>query len=371
MSESAMASASSSAISFVSDSPLIFNEFVSGTSANDRALELANISANPVSLEGYSIGIYRGDSSTITYSLALNGSLASHETYVIVSDSSNAIYQAKADLVSSQLINNGTYPMVLLKNGVPADVLGVPGYQTNWGNKADLVRKNEYQKGQADFQSNDWVYYAMDDLSHLKSYACPLSDERLLGGPRLTSEDFARPYATSSTLGGGGVYEVSVSYYGDGDTTDFDYPRELNALGYEDGHPFRYQNIDTPEIQHGTSIQAQPWGYPAKTFNNTILRNASHILIQSVNGGSLTETYGRLLGFVWYTNVASPVPSDYILLNHETVKEGYSKVAFSGVATSLMMSDGLSYFSYLVDANAYAEKHHLKVHGETDPSFHY
>lgn len=361
----------SSSVPFVSDSPLIFNEFVSGTSANDRALELANISANPVSLNDYSIGIYRGDSASITYSLALTGALASHETYVIASDSSNADYQAKADLVSSQLINNGTYPMVLLKNGVLADVLGVPGYQTNWGNKADLVRKNEYQKGQANFQSDDWVYYAMDDLSHLKSYACPLNDERLLEGPHLTSEDFKRPYAVSSTVGGGGVYEVSVAYYGDGDTTDFDYPDGLNALGFEDGHPFRYQNIDTPEIQHGTSIQAQPWGYPAKSFNNAILRKAAHILVQSVNGGTLTETYGRLLGFVWYTDVASPSPKDYTLLNHLTVKEGYSKVAFSGVATSLMMSDGLSYFSYLVDANAYAEKHHLKVHGESDPSFSY
>jgi hypothetical protein len=94
-------------------------------------------------------------------------------------------------------------------------------------------------------------------------------------------------------------------------------------------------------------------------------------MVQSVKGGDLTETYGRLLGFVWYTNVSDPKPEDYVMVNHDIVEAGFSKIAFSGVATSQMNYRDLSYYAYLVDANNYAAKLGLKVHGETDPNFNY
>jgi endonuclease YncB( thermonuclease family) len=355
---------------FEADSPLIFNEFAVGSSPISRAVELANIGTASLDLSSYSIGIYKGTSQSITYRVSLSGSLAPKSVYVIADSGSDASFVKKANATSDQLINNGTYPMVLLHGEKRVDTLGVPGYQTAWGAACSLVRKNEYQVGRAVFEPYDWVPFTADNLSYLGVLACPMSEARLLQGPKLTQTDLDAPYISNSQ-GGGGCLPVTVSYYGDGDTTDFNYPAELNAMGYEDGHAFRYQNIDTPEIQHGDYIQAQPWGYAAKTFNNDLLRNATHILIQSVKGGDLTETYGRLLGFVWYTSVANPAPSDYINLNHATVLAGFSKIAFSGVATSQMNSEDLSYYSYLVDANDYAAKLGLKVHGETDPDFNY
>lgn len=362
---------SSSGFSFEKDSPLIFNEFVSGASASDRALEIANVSSQSVSLSDYSIGIYRGNSAEITYSLFLSGFLPGKAVYVISSDSSNEALRAKANIVSSDLIDNGTFPMVLLHEGHYCDVLGIPGYQTSWGNKTSMVRKSEYQKGVSSFSAYEWLYYPCDDYSNLGDFACPLSEERVLEGPHLEEKDFALPFALNNDLGGGGAVEVSVSSYGDGDTTDFDYPSSLSSFGVYDGQPVRYENIDTPEIQHGNYIQAQPWGYAAQEFTNSKLRSARHILVQSVRNAPLTETYGRLLCFVWYSVLSSPKASDYRLLNHEIVKEGYSKIAFSGITTSLMMSDGLSYFAYLLDANFLAEKLGLKVHGEKDPGFSY
>jgi endonuclease YncB( thermonuclease family) len=370
-SSSASSSSNEGVYAFQAGSSLIFSEFDGGSSSSDRAVELSNLSEEALDLSAYTIAIYRGDSKSPTYRLPLSGSLAGKGVYVIASDTANEALKAKANLVSSMLINNGTFPMILLLGEKRVDTLGFPGYQTSWGYQSSIVRKAEYFAGADTFVADDWVYYAADDLSHLGSSLCPLSEESLLAGPRLEASAFSLPYIGSDGLGTGGVVEVSVAYYGDGDTTDFNYPASLNAAGYEDGHAFRYQNIDTPETQHGNYIQAQPWGYAAADFTNTLLRSASHILVQSIAGGGLTETYGRLLGFVWYTSVASPSASDYRMLNHQIVVNGYSKVAFSGVSTSQMLSAGLSYYSYLFDGNNHAERLGLKVHGEKDPNFTY
>ena len=266
--ENSSSSKDSSFLPFEADSPLIFNEFVSGESAADRAVEVANITAKEISLTGYSIGIYRGNSTEITYSLALSGTLPGHGVFVISSDTSNADLKNKASLVSSGLVNNGTYPMVLLHGNSYCDILGHVGYQISYGNKTSMVRKSEYQKGEAEFSPYDWLYYQVDDYSNLGVYACPLSEARALEGPHLTADDLALPFALNPDLGGGGAVEVSVASYGDGDTTDFDYPSSLSGFGIYDGQPVRYENIDTPEIQHGNYIQAQPWGYAAQSFTN-------------------------------------------------------------------------------------------------------
>ena len=353
---------------FLADSPLVFNEFDSGSSANDRVVELANASSSTLDLGAYSIAIYRSNDKFPSYAIALTGTLASHDVYVIASDTSNASVKAAADLVSASLVNNGSYPMVLLNGDQRVDTLGAPGYQTNWGIKSSLVRKDEFRFGRDVYEPDDWIYYQEDDYSHLGTYAAPLSDELMLEGPRLTAADLSAPYIDGS-VGGGGAVEVTVSSYGDGDTTRFRLPSSLSGT-YGTTSSFRYQNVDTPETDH-QNIQAQPWGYAAADFTNGVLRASSHILIQSIKGGSLTETYGRLLGFVWCATVANPSPSDYTLVNHEIVVNGYSKVAFSGVATSQMMYAGVSYYSYMIDGNNHAAKLGFKVHGEIDPNFDY
>jgi endonuclease YncB( thermonuclease family) len=246
------------------------------------------------------------------------------------------------------------------------DTLGYPGYQIAWGTKTSMIRKGDFQQGRATFEPDDWIYYAAGTLDYLGTFPSPLMDAEMLVGPHLTAADLAAPFLEGS-LGGGGAVEVTVRSYGDGDTTVFNLPSSLSAY---QGDSLRYENIDTPETQH-PNIDAQPWGYAAADFTNGQLRAATHIMIQSVKGVAVTETYGRLLGFVWITTVANPAPSDYIQLNHEIVVNGFSKVAFSGITTSTMMYQGLSYFSFLVDANNHAAKLGLKVHGETDPNFNY
>ena len=83
---------------FLADSPLVFNEFDSGSSANDRVVELANASSSTLDLGAYSIAIYRSNDKFPSYAIALTGTLASHDVYVIASDTSNASVKAAADL---------------------------------------------------------------------------------------------------------------------------------------------------------------------------------------------------------------------------------------------------------------------------------
>ncbi len=359
--------------SFQRGSKLVFSEFLVGDSISDRALELSNTSNRPIDLSKYRIEIYRGASTEADYVIELDGIIEGKGTYVITCPEADESIKEKANLVTSKFMNIGQWPMMLVRDGHRLDTLGYPGYSVSWGGEGTLVRKSERMIGRKKIVDNDWVPYDINEFSHLGEYGCPISEKEFELGPHLTQEDFDKPYFLDGNgqYGAGGVAEVSVVSYGDGDTTRFDYPSEFAYFGYPDGTSFRYQNIDTPETQHGNSINAMPWGNAAAEFNNQILRNAKHILVQSIPEAMVTETYGRLLGFVWYTNVDNPTPGDYIQLNYRTVYEGYSKVMFSGTTTSTMKYNGLSYYGYLKSAERRAAELGLKVHGQIDPNFDY
>ena len=105
-------------------------------------------------------------------------------------------------------------------------------------------------------------------------------------------------------------------------------------------------------------------------FTNNILKNAKHILIQSALGGSIRETYGRLLGFVWYTNKENPSDNDYSLLNYELVLNGYGKFMM-GSSLNEMISNEILYYHYFDVASETAKQKGLKIHGEKDPNYKY
>lgn len=350
---------------FEAGSPLLFSEFYLGDSYKDRAVEVANYGDEPLSLSSYSIRIYKSNALEPSYFIPLgDGVLKPNETFVVAYQDSEEI---SADLVSPQLMNNGTWPMGLFRGDTRVDTLGEIGYANAFAEEEVILRKNEYRLGRESSVRYDWISYPRGYSANLHDCFCPISEETLREGPKLSEEEFALPFASSLNKGTGGVAEVTVSGYGDGDTTYFNYPSSMSEYY---GHSFRYQNIDTPEVQHGNTIQAQPWGEAAAKWNNEQLRKAKHILVQSVLDGALTETYGRLLGFVWISDKEDPTPEDYRNLNYLTVLNGYSKLAFYS-STCAMKSGEITYNSYFKDANAYGQKTGIKVFGEIDPSFHY
>lgn len=352
--------------------PLFISEFVCGSSSSNRAIEIGNNSDKQVDLNGFQLNYYKTNSTTPNYTYYFNGSVPAYSTYVIVDKTcsdENLILKANAiDDVQSI----GTWPIELAYHTQRIDTLGFIGYNVDYGSKTTLVRKTNKFNCDGNYSAYNYIAYNADNFSYLGNLDNSLSETELFSGPHLSEENFALPYADKSTnLGTGGVAEVNVKSYGDGDTTSFYYPSEINNLGFYDGTGYRYQNINTPKIQHGTEIDAQPWGVAAKTWNNNILKNAKSILVQSIKGGTLTETYDRLLGFVWVSNVSSPKPEDYINLNFLTVQNGFSEVHFSDVASGTMLYKDLSYYAYMIDAQNYAKMLGLKIHGETDPNFDY
>ena len=359
----------SSEISFEAGSKVIFSEFYVGDSLRQRALEISNYGQEAVDLSKYEVACFHGDAKVPEYRFRLQGTLQANSSYVVRYSESDSI--THYDLSTPDFVSDGSWPVALLHNGKAVDVLGRIGDQLEFAYD-DFVRKNEYRIGREHSEAYDWIAYAQNDQSHLGNPSCPLSEAEILEGPKLTQSDLDAPYVLEGTqLGGGGAKEVKLGYVGDGDTTTFsNLPADLVNLGYS-GDSFRYQNIDTPEIDHGSSISADPWGYAAKRWNNEILRNAKHILIQSVLNGPITENYGRLLGYVWYSTLVNPKPEDYINLNHQTILEGYSKIAFGSSKTLKMLSRGIPYYRYFEDANNRGLRDGYKVFGEKDPDFAY
>lgn len=340
------------------NSSLIISEVVEG-SGNNRAVELYNISNEEISLDKYSLEIQLLSK---IETVVLSGNIKPNETFVIAFDGANDELKSKANLISDSLKFNGTQPILLKKGKKILDIVGVYENQVDYCKDISLVRKKEYLSPRKNFDEYDWIRYSTDNYKYLGTINPSVTNSELLEGPKLTEEYLNAPYyieqPNGTFLGGGGVMDVKVKSYIDGDTTSFYYDEEiLKVIGVQQGVKLRYQNIDTPESYVGN---IQEFGLKAKEYTKSRLSSAFEIQIQSVLNGNLTETFDRMLGWVWI---------DGELLNHSIVKMGYSDVAFDN--GNHMYYKDISYSSYLYNAQLYAIKMKKGKHGEKDPYWDY
>ena len=180
---------------FYGKSDILFTEFITGSSPSNRALEISNLSDKDVSLDGYSVNIYRRMETTPKYKISLNGKqIKAKSSFVIASSDSKDLYTSKADLVTADLVVDGTWPVALVKDNKIVDMLGQIGYQTEYGKQKDLVRKDDYLENKESFDSYEWIAYQTDDVSRLGNYYDSISDVELLWGPKLTEEMASLPF---------------------------------------------------------------------------------------------------------------------------------------------------------------------------------
>lgn len=330
---------------------LIISEFIQNSS--NSVLELYNCSNDAIQLKDYRIKL---DFNQPQY-IDLTGSLSAHETYIIAYNSNylSEEIKEKADLLTDKLFFSGEVAIMVQKKNTLIDILGMEGESFEYCKNKGIIRKERALHPQTEFDEYDWIRYPKETLSNLGNVDNLVSEDELLTGPKLTEEDYSRPFINpeNNTLGGGGVIEVSVSSYGDGDTTTFNLPE---TLGLGSTMRVRYQNVDTRETM---TNMTQEWGVPAKNFTNNALKNATKIELQSVYHAPLFETFGRMLAWVWI---------DGVLQNFMLVKEGYSEIAFAESASSYQ---GILYTDYLYHVELYAKRNHLKIHGEKDPTWDY
>lgn len=347
---------------------LIFTELYVGNVTYNRAVEITNIGYSAIALEGYYINIYRdaGEHSYPTESIPLSGTLNSGQSYVVAYSKASDELKNKADLVTELLMTDGSFPMTITYQGPSQflDIVGYVGYDVDISQKSDVVRKLNAMEARSSYVPYDWVRYPADTLTNLGNINC-IDNALLMEGPHLTQEDFSKPYAYDKGDGGGGLIEVTLSGTIDGDTSKFNFGYSLSEFDITGVNSLRYYGINTPEIAHGGN-PADPYGPEARDFTNFILRKAKHFLVQSVQGYSLTETYGRVLGYLWLSYKDNPQPSDYFLMNHLIIQNGYSRVnhVTRGTYNDYMTYLGVSYVEYMYDALNYAVLNKINIHSE-------
>ena len=103
----------------LSTSDLIFSEYVEGTGFN-KYLEIFNGTCNPVDLSNYVVNIYSNGSCNAAFPIALSGTLASGDVYVIVNrDAADTLI---GDLVTDDLTFNGNDAVALFNTGSEENV---------------------------------------------------------------------------------------------------------------------------------------------------------------------------------------------------------------------------------------------------------
>lgn len=167
---------------------LFFSEYVEGSS-NNKALELANLTGAPIDLAAgqYLVQTYFNGGVLPGLSIALTGTVAAGDVFVLAQSSANAAILAQADQTHGSGWFNGDDAVVLRKGGAGGTVLDVIGQVGNdpgsqWGtdqaSTADntLRRKSAVMQGDADGSnafdpSLEWDGFAIDVFDGLGSLA--------------------------------------------------------------------------------------------------------------------------------------------------------------------------------------------------------
>lgn len=201
-------------------SELFISEYVEGSS-NNKALEIYNGTGATINLAAakYNVQVFANGATAATSTIALTGTVASGDVYVLANSGAIAAITSKSDQQSGSANWNGDDAVVLRKDGSVVDVLGQVGFRpTNeWGTGLTstmdntLRRKSSVTSGDTNVAdgfdpSVEWNGYANDTIDGLGSHTVD-------GGP---ANDVAPSVtSTSPTEGSGSVTagaNVSVTF---------------------------------------------------------------------------------------------------------------------------------------------------------------
>lgn len=336
--------------------------------SNDACVEISNTSGGVIDLSNYRFNVFwQGE---ITCSLQLSGELKNNSSIIIKNNSFEDLLEYDFILDGDYLFRNRYFEIYNKAKDEVVDVYGIKDYNYNYFTRGNPVRRENKQFSNNIFDVNDYYCITFGNSKYLGNLNTPIKENDFEKGPTLSSYYEEFPFALDGQALGG-FFETTYTSLGDGDTTFFNYTVESGGDKLE-SQSTRYLFIDTPEIDHGPDsyIVEEPWGQAAKKYNNDILKNAKHILVQSARFSALHETYGRYLACIWYTNEENPTLDDYILLNYQIAYNGYSQQANSGSYDEMVSND--MYYSYYFEvAFNRARSLGLKVFGEIDPDFDY
>ncbi|MCA9983414.1 MAG: lamin tail domain-containing protein, partial [Anaerolineales bacterium] len=111
-------------------SDLFISEYIEGSSFN-KAIEIYNGTGSAVDLAAgnYTLELYSNGAASPTASMALTGTIADGDVYVLAHASADPAILAEADVTNSSVINfNGDDAVVLRKDGAVVDAFGQVGF---------------------------------------------------------------------------------------------------------------------------------------------------------------------------------------------------------------------------------------------------
>lgn len=213
-----------------------FSEYIEGSS-NNKALEIFNPTQNSIDLSNYEIRKYVNGATSPT-TVALSGTVASNDVFVIANSSSAAALLAQADLQNNTIASfNGDDALELydIVNGRVIDVIGQVGVDpgSGWtvgsGSTANntLVRMNTIRKGTdvwVGFVDQQWNVMPTDDFNDVGAHAnnsCFAPQTPLTAIPSISADTIcAGETVQFSDASTGGTPPYSVVWnFGNGNTS--------------------------------------------------------------------------------------------------------------------------------------------------------
>lgn len=223
---------------------LFLSELIEGSS-NNKAVEIYNGTGAPVDLAagGYTLQFYFNGGTTANFTLALSGTIADGEAFVVAPSNANATILAAADQVSGTSWFNGDDAVVLRKGGAAGallDVAGQIGFDpgTQWGTGLASTADNTIRRmagvcaGDTDGSDafdpvTEWDGYATDTFDGLGSHSASC------GGGSLPTDPAAAGNASPSSLAGGDgtLLTVAVTPGANPASTGLTVQADLGAIG--------------------------------------------------------------------------------------------------------------------------------------------
>ena len=249
-------------------SDIFISEYIEGGSFN-KAIELFNGTGATVDLGAglYTLELYSNGAASPSQSVALSGTIADGDVFVLAHGSADAAVLAEADLIDSAVINfNGDDAVVLRKDGAVIDAFGQigvdPGSEWVGGGQNDTLRRAEAicagdtNADDAFDASVEWVTFAQDTFDGLGSHTANCGSSGP-AGPKLNE------FSASTT----GTDVEYVELFGDANTDYSAYTileiegdstsatgtvDEVIAVGTTDANGFWLGDLAANSLENGT-----------------------------------------------------------------------------------------------------------------------
>ncbi|WP_420315846.1 endonuclease [Ekhidna sp.] len=213
---------------------LLFSEYIEGSSYN-KAIEIANFTGVSVDLSSYVVKKQTNGSGSWSGGIALSGTLADGDVYVLAHSSASAAILAEADYTgaSTELTFNGNDALSLHKSGVLIDAIGVFNSTATFGQNVTLVRNADVTSPNATYTTSEWTSYASDDFSHLGTHTMNVAPPNQAPSASITSP------SNGSTVTSGDLVTITADASdSDGTVTSVEFFVNSSSIGVDTSAPY-------------------------------------------------------------------------------------------------------------------------------------